>query len=122
MATLQSIVETGQVSRAPREIEVPASTSWPLVLAFGFTLIWAGLLTSESVSVLGAILVVAGCAGWFREVLPTKHEVVVPVVPDDLAVITNRRVVPSDSVATTGSAPSSGSSSACSPMLSRPSR
>jgi hypothetical protein len=63
------------------------------VLAFGFTLIWAGLLTSESVSVLGAILVVAGCAGWFREVLPTKHEVVVPVVPDDLAVITNRRVV-----------------------------
>lgn len=93
MATLESVVETGRTSRAPREIEVPASTAWPLVLALGFTLICAGLLTSVSVSVLGAVLVVAGCAGWFREVLPKEHEVVVSVVPDDLAVITNRRVV-----------------------------
>ena len=93
MATLESVVETGQASRAPREIEVPASTAWPVVLALGFTLIFAGLLTSVSVSVLGAVLAVGGCAGWFREVLPREHEVVVSVVPDDLAVITNRRVV-----------------------------
>jgi hypothetical protein len=93
MATLESVVETGQASRAPREIEVPASTAWPVVLALGFTLIFAGLLTSVSVSVLGAVLAVAGCAGWFREVLPSEHEVVVPVAPDDLAVITNRRLV-----------------------------
>ena len=72
---------------------MPASTAWPLVLAFGFTLICAGLLTSVSVSVLGAVLAVAGCAGWFREVLPREHEVVVPIVPDELAVITERRVV-----------------------------
>jgi hypothetical protein len=45
------------------------------------------------VSVLGAVLAVAGCAGWFREVLPSEHEVAVSVVADDLAVITNRRVV-----------------------------
>jgi hypothetical protein len=70
-------------SRFPREIEVPASTAWPLVLAVGFTLICAGLLTSVSVSGLGAVLAVAGCAGWFREVLPSAHEVVVSVVPDD---------------------------------------
>jgi hypothetical protein len=93
MATIQSVVELEQVSRAPREIEAPAPTAWPLVLALGFTLILAGLLTSVSVSVLGAVLAVAGCAGWFREVLPSEHEVVVPVVPDDTAVITNRRVV-----------------------------
>jgi hypothetical protein len=93
MATLQSIVETGQTPRAPREIEAPASTAWPLVLALGFTLIFAGLLTSVSVTVLGAVLAVAGCAGWFREVLPKEHEVVVSVVPDDLAAITNRRMV-----------------------------
>jgi len=93
MATLQSVVETGETSWASREIEVPASTAWPLVLAFGFTLIFAGLLTSVSVSLLGAILAVAGCAGWFREVLPSEQEVAVSVVPDDFAVITNRRVV-----------------------------
>jgi hypothetical protein len=93
MATLQSFVETGQTARAPREIEVPASTAWPLVLALGFTLICAGLLTSVPVSVLGAVLAVAGCAGWFREVLPSAHEEVVAVVPDNPAVITSRRVV-----------------------------
>jgi hypothetical protein len=93
MATLQSVVETGQTLRAPREIEVPASTAWPLVLALGFTLVCAGLLTSVSVSVLGAVLAVAGCAGWFREVLPSEHEVVVSAVPDDLAVVTYRRMV-----------------------------
>jgi hypothetical protein len=93
MKTLQSGIETGPTSRAPREIEAPASTAWPLVLAVGFTLIFAGLLTSVSVSVLGAVLAVAGCAGWFREVLPSAHEVVVSVVPDDVSVVTNRRVV-----------------------------
>jgi hypothetical protein len=93
MAMLASIVETERISRTPHEIEVPASTAWPLVLALGFTLIFAGLLTSASVSVLGAVLAVAGSAGWFREVLPTGHEVVVSVVPDDTAVITHRRVV-----------------------------
>jgi hypothetical protein len=90
---MQSIIETGKVSLAPRELEVPASTAWPLVLALGFTLIFAGLLTGESLSALGAVLVAAGCVGWFREVLPSAHEVVVPIVPDDVAVITKRRVV-----------------------------
>jgi hypothetical protein len=93
MATIQTVLETGQTSHAPREIEVPASTAWPLVLALGFTLIFAGLLTSVSVSVLGAILAVAGCAGWFREVLPREHEVEVPVIPEEFETVTNRPVV-----------------------------
>src|SRR5713101_4917297 len=93
MATLQSVFETAQTSQAPRQIEVPASTAWPLVLALGFTLICAGLLTSVSVSVLGAVLAVGGCAGWFREVLPNEHEVEVPVIPSEFAAVTNRPVV-----------------------------
>ena len=93
MATLQSIVRAEQTSQPPREIETPASTGWPLVLAFGFTLIFAGLLTSSSVSVLGAILAIAGCAGWFREVLPCEHEVAVPVVSDEHVPVTRRGVV-----------------------------
>src|SRR5215468_2998018 len=93
MATVLDTEQTDQSSRAPRELEVPASTAWPLVLAFGFTLVCAGLLTSTSVSVLGAILMIAGCAGWFGEVLPREHEVVVPVIPDDADVVTARRTV-----------------------------
>src|SRR6266850_2062522 len=93
MATLQSVEQMGQSSRVPREIEVPASTAWPLVLAFGFTLLFTGLLTHVAVSVLGAVLALAGCVGWFLEVFPHPHEIAVPVVPDDARVTTERRLV-----------------------------
>jgi len=93
MATMLYGEQTDQGSRAPREIEVPASTAWPLVLAFGFTLLFAGLVTSVSVSILGAVLSVAGCVGWFREVFPYQREEAVPVAPEDLQVTTARRVV-----------------------------
>ncbi len=93
MATLLSADQMERNTRAPGEIEVPAPTAWPLVLAFGFTLMFAGLLTSVSVSVLGAVLAVAGCVGWFREVVPHEHEVIVPVVPEEIRIATERRVV-----------------------------
>jgi hypothetical protein len=93
MATLLSAEQLEQSSRRPSEIEVPAPTAWPFVLAFGFTLMFAGLLTSVSVSVLGTVLAVAGCVGWFREVFPHEHEVIVPVVPEEIRIATQRRVV-----------------------------
>src|ERR1700741_44852 len=93
MATLLSVEQVEQNPGAPVEIEVPASTAWPLVLAFGFTLICAGMLTSASVSVLGAVLTVAGCVGWFGEVLPREHEVIVPVATDESLPVTHRRIV-----------------------------
>src|ERR1700757_4171000 len=93
MATLLSAEQLEQSSRGPSEVEVPASTAWPLVLAFGFTLIFAGLLTSISVSLFGVFLSVAGCVGWFREVLPHQHEEVLPVVDDEVRIVTDRRVV-----------------------------
>jgi hypothetical protein len=74
-------------------IEVPAPTAWPLVLAAGFTLTFAGLLTNTSVTALGVVLSVAGCVGWLREVVPAEHEEEIPLVADDGAVSTERRVV-----------------------------
>src|SRR6266436_7577858 len=93
MATLLSAEQVEQSSRGPSEIEVPAPTAWPFVLAFGFTLVFAGLLTSVSVSVLGAALSVAGCVGWFREVFPQEHEVIVSLIPEEIRIATERRVV-----------------------------
>jgi hypothetical protein len=93
MATQLSAEQMRQNTRAPGEIEVPASTAWPIVLAFGFTLMFAGLLTSASVSILGAVLALAGCVGWFREVLPHEHEEVVRVVPEEVSITTERHVV-----------------------------
>ena len=93
MATLASTEPMSQSPGAPHELEVPASTAWPFVLAIGFTFLFTGLLTSVSVSVLGTVLALAGCVGWFKEVFPSQHEEVVPIVPEDLRVTTERRVV-----------------------------
>jgi hypothetical protein len=59
----------------PEKIEVPAPSAWPIVLAFGMTLVFAGMVTAASLSVVGLILAIAGAAGWFRDVLPVEsHE------------------------------------------------
>src|ERR1700685_2213976 len=91
METYSSEQHSGERARLPDVIEVPAPTAWPLALAFGATLLFAGLLTNVSLSLLGLILVVAGCAGWFREVLPHEQEVAVPVVPQELRIATERK-------------------------------
>jgi hypothetical protein len=43
-----------------------------VVLALGITLLFAGLVTSMGVSILGGILCVVGAVGWFRDVLPQE--------------------------------------------------
>src|SRR5271165_4163050 len=93
MATLQTTEQMSESPRTPREIEVPAPTAWPFVLAFGFTLMFAGLVTNLSVSLLGAVLSVAGCIGWFCEVFPHEHKEGVPVVAEDIRITTERRIV-----------------------------
>lgn len=93
MATLLTTERINESHYFPRGIEVPAPTAWPFILAFGFTLIFAGLVTSISVSILGTVLLLAGCVGWFREVLPREHEEEVPVVPEEIRIATERTVV-----------------------------
>src|ERR1700760_2748098 len=74
-------------------LELPAPTAWPLVLAFGITLTFAGLVTSASVSVLGGILIIAGAVGWFRNVLPHEVHESVSVTPAEPTIATPRRVI-----------------------------
>jgi len=69
-------------------IEVPAPTMWPLVTAFGLTLIFAGLVTSLGVSFVGLAVLLRGAVGWFRNVFPVPQEemiqvrrTVAPIVP-----------------------------------------
>jgi hypothetical protein len=93
MSTPLTADKLGHGTRNPTEIELPAPTAWPIVLGFGLTLLFAGLLTDVSVSVLGAILSLAGSVGWFREVFPYEREEVVEVVPEDRSIATERRRV-----------------------------
>jgi hypothetical protein len=75
------------------EIEVPAATAWPAVLAFGVTLLFAGPVTSVAVSALGAVLAVAAAVGWFRQVLPTESHEWVPVSNETSTILTTRQKV-----------------------------
>jgi len=79
-----------QTSGVPREVRLPAPTAWPFTLGLGVVLLFAGLLTSASVSLLGAILSVLGCIGWFREVFPREQEEVVAVVHEEISIRTER--------------------------------
>src|ERR1700677_219297 len=71
-------------------IEAPAPTAWPIILAFGLTLVFAGLVTSSSVSLLGAILAASGCVGWVRDVLPHERHESVPATESIGRVTTTR--------------------------------
>jgi hypothetical protein len=79
--------------QTPENIEMPAPTAWPLVLAIGLTLISAGMVTAASVSILGAMLAVAGAVGWFRQVLPVESHEATPVVQHEVAIETSRETV-----------------------------
>jgi hypothetical protein len=51
-------------------VEMPRPTVWPMVLALGLMLLAAGLLTNRLFSVLGAVMSVAGLAGWIGQLAP----------------------------------------------------
>src|ERR1700692_989288 len=77
----------------PGTVKLPAPTAWPILLAFGIALLFAGLVTSASVSILGAILFVTGCVGWFRDVLPHEKEETVEVREELTVISTSHREV-----------------------------
>ena len=77
----------------PGTVNLPAPTAWPIILAFGITLLFAGLVTNASLSILGAILLVTGCVGWFRDVLPQEKEETIEVTAEVAVVSTSRREV-----------------------------
>jgi hypothetical protein len=75
----------------PGSVELPAPTASPIVLAFGVTLLFAGLATTALITAIGAVLSVAGLVGWMRDVFPVPQTERVPVVPEVARVTTNRR-------------------------------
>lgn len=60
-------------------VHLPAPTAWPILLALGFTLMFAALVTSLGIGIVGVVLVVMSSVGWFRDVLPHEAHVDIPV-------------------------------------------
>lgn len=79
-----------QIGEQAPSVNLPAPTAWPIVLSLGITLLFAGLVTSIWVSILGAVMCVSGCVGWFREVLPHERHESVRVTPESVQFVTTR--------------------------------
>jgi hypothetical protein len=82
---------TEESNATPDTIDLPAPTTWPIVLAFGITLLFAGLVTSAPVSVLGAALSVVAGIGWFRDVLPQEKQETIEVGEQGAAIARSDR-------------------------------
>lgn len=76
-----------------KAVQLPAPTAWPIILAFGTTLLFAGLLTSADISVVGGILMLVASVGWFRDVLPHEHHEAAPVEAEEMHIVTARTEV-----------------------------
>ena len=66
--------EAGELTEQTH-IEMPAPTFWPMVFAFGVTLLFAGLVTHYAISVVGFVILFRGVLGWWHNVIPhEEHE------------------------------------------------
>jgi hypothetical protein len=64
-----------------------------MVLALGLSLIFAGMVTSLAVGILGLLLTISGIVGWFRQVLPHEAHVSVPIGADQVEIVSLRTLI-----------------------------
>jgi hypothetical protein len=67
--------------KGSERIVLPAPTVWPMVVALGVTLGFAGLVTHLAVSAVGVALALIGGVGWWRCVLPEERVEYIAVPP-----------------------------------------
>jgi len=68
-------------------IELPAPTFWPMVLAFGLTLLIAGIVTHWAVSLVGLVILAKAVMGWWSTVIPHEQH-------ESVGIETDRRPTP----------------------------
>jgi hypothetical protein len=74
-------------------VHLPAPTAWPFLMSLGLTLVFASLVTSAGLAVLGAILTVVSIVGWFREVLPHEAHEEIAVTDETVVIVPSREKV-----------------------------
>lgn len=67
----------------PNSVQLPTPTGWPIVAAFGLTLLFLGLVTSLVISAAGILVGLIGAIGWFTDVFPHPQHEGVPIRPKD---------------------------------------
>jgi hypothetical protein len=80
-------------SPIPPHVSLPAPSLWPMLLAVGLTLAAAGLVGSGILSVVGGVLSLAACIGWFLQVLPHERHELVPIDSKPVSIAVSHRKV-----------------------------
>jgi hypothetical protein len=76
-----------------RVILMPSPTAWPLFLAFGAALMFAGPVTNLIITAVGVLVAMVAGAGWFRQVFPHEQHTEVVVRSSPVVIETVRRSV-----------------------------
>jgi len=74
-------------------VQLPSPTLWPPLLALGLALAAAGLVTNHIVAAVGGVLAIAGCIGWFVQVLPRERHETVPIDAKPVTIAISHRKV-----------------------------
>src|SRR5580704_17733783 len=64
-------------------VELPTPTTWPLMCAFGITLLAVGLVTTLIVTFIGFIIALVSAVGWFKSVFPKPQHTLYPLAEAD---------------------------------------
>jgi len=74
-------------------IHLPAPTAWPFMMALGVTLVFASLVTTVGIGLLGGLLTIVSVVGWFMEVLPHEKHEDIPVTDEVVTIVASREKV-----------------------------
>ena len=72
---------TDSKTRGETRIQLPAPTFWPMVFAFGITLLLAGIVTHWVISVVGFLIAAKAADGWWKTVIPLEQHEAVAIEP-----------------------------------------
>lgn len=85
-------MQTGPSPLDTDVVQLPSPTVFPMVLALGISLIFAGMVTNVVIGLLGLVLVLRGSVGWFLQVLPHERHVDVIVQTEPVRIVSMRTV------------------------------
>lgn len=85
-------MQTGRSTLDNDLVQLPSPTVYPMVLALGISLIVAGMVTNIVIGLLGLVLTLWGCFGWFFQVLPRERHIEVAVLTEVVKVVSTRSV------------------------------
>jgi len=73
-AAEKQTLETTGTTIKPEDIHLPPNSFWPIILAFGFSMIAFGLAVNLALVIIGAVVTLVAAIGWVIEPVHPEGE------------------------------------------------